>query len=154
MKKFKITVNGISYEVEVEEIGGTLSIAPSATARPVPVAAPVPRTVTIAAPGKPTSVAAEPVVAPPAPKPAPRPVACAKPLTIKGEVVKAPMPGTILEIKVNLGQEVTEGDTLLVLEAMKMENEIYAPASGRINEIPVNKGDSVNSEDVLVIIGE
>ncbi len=149
MKKFRIAVNGTSYEVEVEEIGGVLSAA----TRPVPAVAPVPGTRT-AALGKPTPVAAAPSIIAPETKPAPRAVAIAKPLTIKGEVVKAPMPGTILEIKVNLGQEVIEGDTLLVLEAMKMENEIYAPASGRINEIPVNKGDSVNSEDVLVIIGE
>ncbi len=154
MKKFRITVNGTSYEVEVEEIGGMLSAAPSATVRPVPVVAPVPGTITTAAPGKPSPVIAEPIVAPSAPKSTPRPVAVDKPLIIKGEVVKSPMPGTILEIKVNLGEEVKEGDTLLVLEAMKMENEIYAPSTGRINEISVNKGDSVNSGDVLVVIGE
>lgn len=147
MKRFRITVNGKAYEVEVEEMAGMLSATPAAAPRPAPKAATTPRTITRSSKPAPIAVAPEPKLVSVS-----KPVETAKPFTGKGEVVKAPMPGTILEIKVALEQEVKEGDTLLVLEAMKMENEIYAPASGKIIEIPVNKGDSVNSGDVLVVI--
>ncbi len=147
MKKFRITVNGKAYEVEVEEMAGMLSAAPAAAPRPAPKAATTPRTITRSSKPAPVAVAPEPK-----PVSVSKPVETAKPLLGKGEAVRAPMPGTILEIKVALEQEVKEGATLIVLEAMKMENEIYAPSSGRISEIPVNKGDSVNSGDVLVVI--
>lgn len=136
MKKFNITVNGKSYEVEVEEIGGVMSSAPVArtVAAPSPVAAPAPA----AAPAAP---AAKPAAAP-----APAPVA-------GGETITSPMPGTILDIKVNVGDTVASGAVLVILEAMKMENEIMAPVAGKVVSINVNKGASVNSGDVLVVIG-
>jgi len=135
MKKFNITVNGKSYEVEVEEIGGVMSSAPVArtVAAPSPVAAPAPA----AAPSAP---AAKPAA------PAPAPVT-------GGETITSPMPGTILDIKVNVGDTVASGAVLVILEAMKMENEIMAPAAGKVVSINVNKGASVNSGDVLVVIG-
>ncbi|GAB6106770.1 biotin/lipoyl-containing protein [Fusibacter bizertensis] len=130
MKKFNITVNGTSYEVEVEEVGGTVS-APAS--RPAQAVAPAPR-------------AAAP--APTAPKAAPAPVVLGD-----GEVVASPMPGTILDIKVNVGDTVANGTVLVILEAMKMENEIMAPVAGTVKSISVAKGASVNSGDVLVVIG-
>ena len=92
-------------------------------------------------------VAAAPVAAPVAPKAAP----AAAPKAAAGAVtVKAPMPGNILDVKVSAGASVKAGDVLVILEAMKMENEIVAPQDGTVASINVNKGDTVNSGDVLV----
>ncbi len=127
MRKFVINVNGNQYEVEVEEVGGT-----EATVQPAVSAAPA------------TTVKA----ADPEPKPvAPKPAASA------GAVkVAAPMPGTILDIKVNTGDAVRKGDVLAILEAMKMENEIVSPQDGSIASVNVTKGASVNSGDLIVSI--
>lgn len=126
MRKFNITVNGKSYEVDVEEIGGT---APSY----VPAAA---------------AAAPSPKPAAPSPKPAAAPSA-----PVAGATnVTAPMPGTIMSVKVKVGDTVNEGDLVCILEAMKMENEIFANASGKVVGISVNDGASVNSGDVLVSI--
>ncbi|WP_040197603.1 biotin/lipoyl-containing protein [Candidatus Soleaferrea massiliensis] len=86
--------------------------------------------------------------APAAPAPAAAPAA---PKASAGAVqVKAPMPGTILDIKVSAGQQVKKGDVLVILEAMKMENEIMAPQDGTVDAVHVQKGASVNSDDVVV----
>lgn len=135
MKKFNITVNGKSYEVDVEEVGGY--VAPAR--RPEAVSAPV------ASPQAPVSAPVAPAAAPAA-KPAPAPVT-------GGETINSPMPGTILDIKVNVGDAVANGTVLVILEAMKMENEIMAPSAGKVLSINVTKGASVNSGDVLVVIG-
>jgi biotin carboxyl carrier protein len=129
MRQYNITVNGKTYEVAVEEVGG----APSA-----PVFSPP---------------SASPRAA--APKAAPSPAAPAPAATPTGgrEVIAAPMPGTILDIKVTEGQEVKAGDILLILEAMKMENEIVAPADGTVNGIHTSKGTSVSSDDALITLG-
>ena len=111
MRKFMITVNGASYEVDVEEIGGA------------PTAAPAP-----AAPAAPAA-----------------PVA--------GEAVKAPMPGNILDVKVKAGDSVTKGQTLVVLEAMKMENEIPAPHDGKVLQVIVTKGSTVEAGATMVVLG-
>jgi biotin carboxyl carrier protein len=98
-----------------------------------------------------TSAGAAPVAAPVAPKaaaPAKKPAA---PAAAQGATtVKAPMPGNILDVKVKPGDSVKSGDILVILEAMKMENEIVAPTDGTVASINVNKGDTVNSGDVLV----
>lgn len=133
MKKFRINVNGKSYEVEVEEIGG----GTASTTTAVPVTAPKAVSSSVAAP-------AAPIVPQPA---APAPVADGS------EVVSAPMPGKIMSIKVTVGQQVNAGDLILVLEAMKMENEIFCSAAGTIKEIRVTEGAAVNPGDVLVVIG-
>ena len=121
MRKFNVTVNGTSYEVEVEEVGGVAS-APVAAPQAAPVAAPAP---------------AAPKAAPAAPA--------------GGTAVKAPMPGNVLDIKVSNGQAVKECDVVVVLEAMKMENEIFAPCDGTVTVV-ASKGATVNTGDVLVSI--
>lgn len=129
MKKFNITVNGKSYEVDVEEIGGVPS-APVAPRAQAPVAAPKAQAPKAAAPKA-------------APKAAP---------SGNGTNITAPMPGTIFQMKVNEGDVVAAGDVVLVLEAMKMENEISSPVDGTVTSILVKTGDSVNGGDVLVVI--
>ena len=123
MKYYNITVNGVAYSVSVEETA----------AGAAPVAAP-------AAPAAPK--------APAAPAAAPK---AAAPAGAAGAVtVKAPMPGNILDVKVAAGASVKAGDVLVILEAMKMENEIVAHQDGTVASVNVNKGDTVNSGDVLV----
>ena len=128
MKQYNITVNGTTYSVQVEELGATASAAP--------VAAPV----VTAAPAAPVAPAAAP-----APKTAPA--------AASANDVTAPMPGTILDIKVSVGQAVKKGDVLCVLEAMKMENDIPAPADGTVTAIKVSKGASVQAGEALVSVG-
>ncbi|MEA1940156.1 MAG: biotin/lipoyl-containing protein [Candidatus Caldatribacteriota bacterium] len=136
MKKFKITVEGKTYEVEVEEIGGDNSMATSISA-PQPSAPKAETKMTEAKPTKNTS----------SPKPKPKAAA------VSGEEVTAPMPGKVLQLKVKEGDSVKEGDTLLILEAMKMENEIVANASGSVKKVDVAVNDMVDSGDVLIVIG-
>ena len=125
MRKFNITVNGVAYEVEVEEVAAGEASAPAAAPKAAaPKAAP----------------AAKPAAAPKA-----APVA-------NGTKVNAPMPGTILDVKVAQGQAVKKGDILCILEAMKMENEILAPQDGTVAQVTVSKGASVNSGDPLVVL--
>ncbi|MCI5923448.1 MAG: biotin/lipoyl-containing protein [Oscillospiraceae bacterium] len=127
MKRFNVVVNGKAYDVAVEELGAgaaPVAAAPVAAA-PAPVAAP----------------------ATPAPAPAAAPAAVGE-----GAKVEAPMPGTILEVKVAVGDTVKAGQPVVVLEAMKMENDIVAPVDGKVTSIVVKKGDVVNSGDVMATI--
>ena len=133
MKKYNITVNGVVYEVEVEEVGEVAS---------APVAAP-------AAP------AAAPAAAPKAaPAAAPKAAPAAKPAAGKAgaTAVKAPMPGTIIQVCVKPGDAVKKGTVLCLLEAMKMENDICAPADGVVASVEVAQGASVETEAVLVTL--
>ncbi|WP_312832118.1 biotin/lipoyl-containing protein [Sedimentibacter saalensis] len=137
MKKFNVTVNGKSYAVEVEEVGAGQGGFTYAPVQPSPaVQAPV------AAPQ------ISPAVATPAPKAAPAPSG-----PVSGELLTAPMPGTILDIKVTEGQPVKAGDIVLILEAMKMENEIVSPKDGVVNKIHTSKSTTVSTGDPLVTIG-
>ena len=135
MKKFKVTVNGKSYEVEVEEMGG----APAAA--PAPQAAAAPAQAAPAAPAAPA----------PAPAATPAP-AVGGPIPEGAITVKAPMPGKISALKAEAGKAVKRGDIILVLEAMKMQNDITATADGTLHEIRVNPGDNVKTGDVLAVI--
>ena len=122
MKNYIISVNGKSYNVSVEEVGGAVASAPVAPVTPV----------------------AAPVAAPSAP-------AAAAPAN--GTKVEAPMPGTVLKVCVNVGDTVSEGQTIAVLEAMKMENDIPAPAAGKIVSVNVTPNSSVETGTVLAVIG-
>ena len=99
--------------------------------------------------GAPVAAAPAAPVQTAAPAAAPAPVA---PVATGGTAVNSPMPGTILDVKVNVGDTVTEGQVLMILEAMKMENDIVAPVAGKVAAINVKKGDSVNSNDALASI--
>lgn len=112
MKSYKITVNGNTYDVTVEE-AGTAAAAPAATAAPRE-AAPTPAS--------------------------------------GSTQVKSPMPGNIIDIKVKAGDKVSKGQTLIILEAMKMENDIPAPVDGVVDAVLVNKGDAVEVDAALVSI--
>ena len=95
-------------------------------------------------------VTAAPVAAAPAAPAAPAPAAA--PVVTSGTPVNAPMPGTILDVKVAVGQSVKEGDLLVILEAMKMENEIYAPCAGTVAQVLTSKGSSVDTGSHLLTI--
>ena len=130
--KYKVTLNGRTYEVEVEAGKAMLldeyeAIAP-APAAAAPVAAPA---------------AAAPAAAAPA----------APAVTGAGDAVTAPMPGNILKVNVTNGQAVKAGTVLVVLEAMKMENEIMAPKAGTVTQVLVSKGSTVDTGAPLVVIG-
>ena len=129
--KYKVTLNGRTYEVEVEA-GKAMCVAEYEAY--APAAAPV---------------AAAPVAAAPVAAPAAAPAAAG--VTVSGgESVTAPMPGNILKVNVSVGQSVKAGDVLVVLEAMKMENEIMAPCDGVVSAVPVAKGATVNTGDLLL----
>ena len=122
MKKYNVTVNGTSYEITLEVVD-----AADVKAAPAPAAAP----------------------AAPAPVAAPAPAA---PAATGGETVNSPMPGTILSVNVQNGAAVKKGDVLMILEAMKMENEIIAPCDGTIASVNVQNGAAVETGSVLCVI--
>lgn len=127
MKKYLIKVNGNQYEVEVEEVKTAESAQPAKAAAPA------------------TAPKAAPVAAPKA-----QPAVSSDNAAQGSTVIKAPMPGTILKVNVNAGDTVKKGQVLLILEAMKMENELTAPTDGKVATVNVAKGSAVNVGDVLV----
>lgn len=130
--KYKVTLNGKTYEVEVEKSKAILLDEYEALA--------------------PAPVAAAPVAAAPAAAPATAPAPAAPVNLAAGETVAAPMPGNILRIDVNQGDTVKEGQLLVILEAMKMENEIVAPKDGTVAQVVTSKGAVVDTGSSLVII--
>lgn len=111
MKKYRVTVNGTAYEIELEELTGAAPAPAAAAPAPAPAAAPA-----------------------------------------GGEQVTSPMPGTILDVKVSQGASVKKGDVLMILEAMKMENEIMCPCDGKVASILASKGMAVESGTLLCVI--
>ena len=114
MKKYRVTVNGTAYEIELEELTGAApAAAPAAATAPAPAAAAAPA---------------------------------------GGEQVTSPMPGTILSVNVAAGDAVKRGQVLMILEAMKMENEIKCPCDGNVVSVNTSKGSSVESGTLLCVI--
>lgn len=126
--KYVVTLNGKNYEVEVEETDAVITAVTDAAPAPAPVAA-----------------------APVAPAAAPAPAAPAA--AADGQKVLSPMPGTILSVNVSVGAAVKAGDVLLILEAMKMENEIVAPCDGTVKQLAVQKGSTVATDELLAVVG-
>ncbi len=124
MRIYKVKVNGKTFEVKILGVSETEPLKVESVKSSAPIATT-----------------------------APTPKAVAPVPSGNGEPVKAPMQGTILDVKVKAGDSVKAGDNLLILEAMKLENEIKAPKDGTIKEVLVKKGDTVNSSDVLVTLG-
>ncbi|MEG1849200.1 MAG: biotin/lipoyl-containing protein, partial [Oscillospiraceae bacterium] len=124
MKKFNVTVNGNVYAVEVEETGSAPSVKSVAPVAAAPASAPAP------------AVKHAPVAAGPVPTGA--------------GVISAPMSGTIFKVKVKVGDAVKRGDVAVVLEAMKMENDIFVPVDGTVKEVRTSEGAAVQPGDVLV----
>lgn len=122
MKRYQISVNGQSYDVTVEELEGGAAM-PAPAPKPAPAAAPTPA----AEPAKPQAPAG-------------------------GTTVPSPMPGVIVDVRAQEGQKVEAGDVLVVLEAMKMENDIVAPVAGTVSSVLVKKGDTVESNQTIVTI--
>ena len=131
--KYKVTLNNRVYEVEVD--AGEAMLVDEYEAL---------------APAAPAPVQAMPAAAP-APAPAAAPAAPAAQALAAGEAVKAPMPGNVMKILVSQGQKVKEGEVLIILEAMKMENEIFAPCAGTVT-VATSKGSSVETGTVLATI--
>ena len=136
--KYVATINGKRYEVEVEKVDAYKSLDRNG----------------VAAPKAPVLAASAPRAAAPAPAPAaPAPAPAAAPAGAAGSVsVSAPMPGKVVAVKAAVGQAVKKGDVILVLEAMKMENDIVAPQDGTIASINASTGDSVESGAVLATL--
>lgn len=124
--KYIVTLNQKNYEVELNETEAVIEAVTAAA----PVVAPV-------APAAPVAAA---------------PAAPVAPASANGTPVPSPMPGTILAVNVTVGQAVKAGDVLLVLEAMKMENDIVAPADGTVKQVLVSKGATVDTDQVLVVL--
>lgn len=127
--KYVVTLNGKNYEVEVEETDAVITaVTDAAPAAPVAAAAP-------AAPAAALAPAAAPAAA------------------ADGQKVLSPMPGTILSVNVSVGSAVKAGEVILILEAMKMENEIVAPCDGTVKQLAVQKGSTVATDALLAVVG-
>ena len=152
MNKYQYKVQGVDYDVEIEEVEGNVAkvnvngirfdvelkqpINPTSTLKKVRVEAPKP----VARPAIPTAAPAAAPAAPAAP-------------AGSGSPVKAPLPGTVTELKVNVGDTVKQGDVVLVLEAMKMQNNIESEYNGTVTSITVKQGETVMEGSVLLTIG-
>ncbi|MGN0221120.1 MAG: biotin/lipoyl-containing protein [Prevotella sp.] len=148
MNKYQYTVQGVDYDVEIEEVEGNLA---KVKVNGIPFEVELKQPINAArAITKPKVVAPRPAA--PAPRPVTAPVAAAPAAGGTGAPLKAPLPGTITSIAVKVGDKVNAGDTVLVLEAMKMQNNIEAEHTGTITSIAVNPGDSVMEGTVLLTI--
>lgn len=129
VRRFRITINGKVYEVEAEEIEPVIPLVRADRSERSSTQTP--------------SQAASPWAAVPQPP---------APLISEGSAVEAPLPGLVLDVKVSEGAVVQAGQVLVILEAMKMENEIVAPSAGTVRRVDVSRGDNVAAGDVLVVL--
>ena len=142
MKEYKYTIDGNKYEVAINEVGETTAkVTVNGTEYTVEWEKPVEE--------KPV-VKVQPVAAKPAAAPAAAPTPAAAP--VSGNAIKTPLPGVIIDVKVNVGDTVKKGDTVVVLEAMKMENNINADRDGKVVAIQVAKGDTVADGAALIVL--
>ena len=139
MNKYQYKVKGVDYEVEIAEVEGNIA---KVNVNGIPFEVELQKPINAA---KHPTMGAPKVQAPQSAAPAAAPAA--------GTSVKAPLPGTITEIRVQVGQQVNAGDIVLVLEAMKMQNNIEAETTGKVTSIQVKQGDSVMEGSVLLTIG-
>jgi len=152
MNKYQYKVQGVDYEVEIEEVEGNIA---KVNVNGIPFEVELQKPINAAKHpqlSKPKVEAPKPVAAPAAPAAAAAPAQPAVPAGA-GSPIKAPLPGTIIDIKVAQGQQVNVGDVVLVLEAMKMQNNIEAEFSGTVTSITVKAGDTVMEGAVLMTIG-
>ena len=160
MKKYQYKVQGVDYEVEIAEVEGKIA---RVNVNGIPFEIEMQKPINaakhpaLAATRQRVEPVAEAPAAPAAPATpataAPQPAAASQQPVAGGTAVKAPLPGTIIDIKVSIGQQVNVGDTVIVLEAMKMQNNIEAESAGTVKAINVTKGDSVMEGAVLLTIG-
>lgn len=125
MKQYRVTINGSVYEVGIEEIAARKSVA---------------------------AVSPTPAKCAPHMVPAAKPAAPVKPVTVKGKKITSPMPGNILSVNVKVGDSVRRGQVLMILEAMKMENEIVADCDGTVASVSATAGSPVETDAVLCVI--
>ena len=149
MSKFQYTVQGVDYDVEIENVEGNVA---KVTVNGIPFEVETKQPIKAAPKAKVKVEAPKPAAAAPA-QPAPQPVAQPAAAAGAGTKVTAPLPGTITEVCVTVGQQVKEGQTVVILEAMKMQNNIEAETTGTITSIMVKQGDTVMEGSVLVTIG-
>ena len=144
--RYVVKVNGKEYDVEVEKLGGPYASLSRSTAyvQGVPVAVAPVAAAPVAAPA-PSSVAA-------APAPAPKPAPATAPSSSGGVDIVSPMPGKVFKLVAQPGEQVAEGQVVMILEAMKMENEIVAPQAGTVDAILVKEGDLVETDTVLATL--
>lgn len=137
LKRYNVTVNGVQYQVEVEEVNGEFASTPVVQNQTPQVTTQAQTTAQVPVESQPVEVKEE---------------AKKQVLAAEGEKIECPMPGTILSVNVSEGKEIKEGEVMFVLEAMKMENEIMAPRDGKIVQVGVSKGAAVNTGDLLAVI--
>lgn len=158
MKEYKYRINGNEYKVAVIDLdGNTAAVEVNGTPYKVEILGEelniVARPATVAPAPSPQAVKTEPVATPKVEIPAPAPVPEVSVASTGGKPVLSPLPGVILDIKVSVGQEVKAGQTVAILEAMKMENNINAECDGVVTAIKVNKGDSIPEGSEILLIG-
>ena len=142
MKEYKYTIDGNKYEVAINEVGETTAkVTVNGAEYTVEWEKPVEE--------KPV-VKVQPVAAKPAAPAAPAAAPAAAP--VSGNAIKTPLPGVIIDVKVNVGDTVKKGDTVVVLEAMKMENDVCAPEDGTVASVEVSQGSTVETDAVLVTL--
>ena len=152
MNKYQYKVQGVDYEVEIEEVEGNIA---KVNVNGIPFEVEMQKPINAAkhpTMARPKVEAPKPVAPTPAPAAAPAPAQAAAPAGA-GNAVKAPLPGTVTDIKVSIGQQVSVGDIVLVLEAMKMQNNIEAEYAGTVTSITVKSGETVMEGSVLLTIG-